>query len=211
MAALAGAVGEQPETVEGLAGVREIFGCLEAMGLPPQAVAFDPHLARGLDYYTGPIYETVVEDLPHLGSVSGGGRYDRMIGELTGREVPACGTTLGLDRITTALEQLEGQAALPAAAKVLVALFSEELALEALRLAASLRREGGLAVEVYPGAEKLARQFAYADRKGIPLVAVVGPDELAAGRVSLKDLRSGRQEEVRREELAAAIRVRVRD
>jgi len=202
---LAATVGNRPETAGGLETIERLFTMLAALDVPEGAVSFDPHLARGLDYYTGPIFETVIDDLPHIGSLSGGGRYDRMIGELTGRDLPATGTTLGLDRITTALDQLERGAEAPPAAALLVTVFGDELATESLRLAAELRREHGTMVEVFPGVEKLGRQFAYADRRGIPLVAVVGPDELDRGVVRVKDLASAEQQDVARGELAAFI------
>ncbi len=206
-AALRSAVGSRPETVTGLETIERLYRLLEPLGVPEEAVSFDPHLARGLDYYTGPIFETVLDDLPHIGSLSGGGRYDGMIGELTGRDLPATGTTLGLDRITTALQQLDRESEAPAAAAMLVTVFDDQLAAESLRLADQLRRDGVM-VEVFPGTEKLGRQFGYADRKGIPLVAVLGPDELERGVVRVKDLASAEQQEVGRDELAGFLRSR---
>ncbi len=206
-AALKNAVGSRPETITGLETIQRLYQLLEPLGVPEQAVSFDPHLARGLDYYTGPIFETVLDDLPHIGSLSGGGRYDGMIGELTGRDLPATGTTLGLDRITTALDQLERDTEAPPAAAVLITVFDDQLAADSLTLAAELR-SSGVTVEVFPGTEKLGKQFGYADRKGIPLVAVLGPEELERGVVRIKDLASGEQQEAARTELAAVIRSR---
>lgn len=207
-AELMNAVGSRPETVRGLETIDRLYRLLDPLGVPEEAVSFDPHLARGLDYYTGPIFETVLDDLPHIGSLSGGGRYDSMIGELTGRDLPATGTTLGLDRITTALEQLDQDSGVPPAAAILVTVFDEQLAAESLKLATELRREQGVAVEVFPGAEKLGRQFGYADRKGIPLVAVLGPEELERGVVRVKDLATAEQLEVERKDLAGFVRSR---
>ena len=206
-AALKNAVGSRPETITGLETIQRLYQLLEPLGVSEQAVSFDPHLARGLDYYTGPIFETVLDDLPHIGSLSGGGRYDGMIGELTGRDLPATGTTLGLDRITTALDQLERDTEAPPAAAVLITVFDDQLAADSLTLAAELR-SSGVTVEVFPGTEKLGKQFGYADRKGIPLVAVLGPEELERGVVRIKDLASGEQQEAARTELAAVIRSR---
>ncbi len=206
-AALKNAVGSRPETITGLETIQRLYQLLEPLGVSEQAVSFDPHLARGLDYYTGPIFETVLDDLPHIGSLSGGGRYDGMIGELTGRDLPATGTTLGLDRITTALDQLEQDTEAPPAAAVLITVFDDQLAADSLTLAAELR-SSGVTVEVFPGTEKLGKQFGYADRKGIPLVAVLGPEELERGVVRIKDLASGEQQEAARTELAAVIRSR---
>jgi histidyl-tRNA synthetase len=202
------AVGSRPETLQGLGTIDRLYRLLAPLGVNEEAVSFDPHLARGLDYYSGPIFETVLDDLPHIGSLSGGGRYDGMIGELTGRDLPATGTTLGLDRITTALEQMDRESAAPPASDILVTVFDETLAAQSLALATELRRAGGLNVEVYPGEEKLGRQFGYADRKGIPLVAVLGSDELARGVVRIKNLGTGEQHEVARAELASFLRSR---
>jgi histidyl-tRNA synthetase len=206
-AALKNAVGSRPETITGLETIQRLYQLLEPLGVSEQAVSFDPHLARGLDYYTGPIFETVLDDLPHIGSLSGGGRYDGMIGELTGRDLPATGTTLGLDRITTALDQLERDTEAPPAAAILITVFDDQLAADSLTLAAELR-SSGVTVEVFPGTEKLGKQFGYADRKGIPLVAVLGPEELERGVVRIKDLASGEQQETARTELATVIRSR---
>ena len=164
----------------------------------------DPSLARGLSYYTGAIMEIAVADLP--GSLGGGGRYDNLIGMFLGEDVPACGFSLGLERILVVMGErgMFPASVAGAASDVLVTLWNGDRAGDALALAADLRA-AGLRVEVYPDADKLGKQFKYASAKGIPYVAVVGDDEAARGEVTIKDMRSGGQSSVPRAQAAAAL------
>ncbi len=181
--------------------MRRLFGDLEAMGVPEERLIFNLHLARGLDYYTGAIFETLLEE-PKIGSVTGGGRYDDLIGMFSGRSIPATGTTIGIERLFDAIRELHlmddsGDAPI----EVLVTVFSEDTRRESLRIASELRR-GGVAVEVFlDEGKKLGKQFAYADRKRIPFVIVSGPEEIAADQVTLKNLVSGEQYTLPRAEL----------
>jgi histidyl-tRNA synthetase len=152
----------------------------------------DPSLARGLSYYTGSIFEIAVSDL--AGSLGGGGRYDELIGMFLGERVPACGISLGLERILVVMDErsMFPPALTAAPADVMVTVWSEERTGDALRLAGTLRAEG-LRVELYPEAEKIGRQFKYADARGIRFVAVLGDDEAARGEVGIKDLKTGMQ------------------
>ncbi len=157
----------------------------------------DPSLARGLSYYTGAIFEIAVPGL--AGSLGGGGRYDNLIGMFLGEEVPACGISLGLERILVVMDErgmfpadLSG-----APADVMVTIWNRESIPDALALAAGLR-SSGIRVEVYPEADKLGKQFKYASARGIPYVAVVGDDEAAAGVVTVKSLATGEQQRVPR-------------
>jgi histidyl-tRNA synthetase len=148
---------------------------------------FDPSLARGLSYYTGAIMEINVPDL--AGSLGGGGRYDNLVGMFLGQSVPACGFSLGLERILVVMGE---KGMFPAglatrAADVMVALFDAADAPHVLRAAAVLRG-AGLRVLVYPDADKLGKQIKYADSLGIPFVAILGGDEIAAGTVTVKNL-----------------------
>lgn len=160
-------------------------------------VRIDPTLARGLSYYTGAIMEIAVPDL--AGSLGGGGRYDNLIGMFLGRDVPACGFSLGLERILVVMTErgMFPDAVEGGPADVLVALWNDEGRGEALALAGELRA-AGLRVDVYPDSDKLGRQFKYASSRGTPFVAVVGDDEQARGEVAIKDLRSGEQQSVPR-------------
>ncbi|MBI3089311.1 MAG: histidine--tRNA ligase [Candidatus Tectomicrobia bacterium] len=179
---------------------------LRDLGVDPAAYAVDFTMVRGLDYYTGPIFETVVEE-PRIGSITGGGRYDNLVGIFSGRQVPATGSTIGLERIVDVMEEL-GLAAgrVPTTTtQVLVTIFGEELIGESLRLVGELRR-AGIRSELYVGAEKLAKQLRFASKRGIPYVAILGPEEVTRGEVQVKDLRSGEQRSLPRQAIAAALR-----
>ncbi len=164
----------------------------------------DPSLARGLSYYTGAIFEIAVPDL--AGSLGGGGRYDNLIGMFLRQDVPACGISLGLERILVVMEERGMFPAnlVSATADVMVAVWNEAGVGDSLALAARLRA-AGVRVEVYPDADKLGKQFKYASAGGVPLVAVVGDDEAARGEVALKDLRTGEQRSIARDDLAAEV------
>ena len=187
--------------------LREIVGLASGTSAGPH-LAIDATLARGLGYYTGAIFEIAVPDL--AGSLGGGGRYDDLVGMFLGQRVPACGLSLGLERILVVMGE---RGMFPASidhapADVLVANFDAGTVADALALAAQLRRghDGTrLAVEVYPDVDKLGKQFKYASERGIPFVAVVGTQEREAGQVSLKALASGTQDAVARNAAAAFI------
>ena len=165
----------------------------------------DPSLARGLSYYTGAIFEIAVPDL--AGSLGGGGRYDNLIGMFLGQSVPACGISLGLERILVVMgERKMFPAGLDArAADVMVTIWNLDAIPDALRLAAELR-SGGLRVEVYPEADKIGKQFKYAASRMVPFVTVVGDEEAAQGLVTVKNLTTGDQQRVARTDAGAMIR-----
>ena len=147
----------------------------------------DPSLARGLSYYTGAIMEINVADL--AGSLGGGGRYDNLVGMFLGQSVPACGFSLGLERILVVMTERGMFPATVATtpADVMVAVFDAGDAPHAMRVAARLR-ESGLRVLVYPDGDKIGKQIKYADSRGIPFVAILGGDEIAQGTVTVKHL-----------------------
>jgi histidyl-tRNA synthetase len=173
-------------------------------------VRLDPSLARGLSYYTGTIMEIVVPDL--AGSLGGGGRYDNLIGTFLGREVPACGFSLGLERILVVMDERKmfPESVAGRNADVMVTLWNAASSGDALVLAAGLRR-AGLRVDVYPEPDKLGKQFKYASSRGIPFVTVIGDDERAAGTITMKDLRNGEQLEATRATVADEIKRRLHD
>ncbi|MEO5859194.1 MAG: histidine--tRNA ligase [Pyrinomonadaceae bacterium] len=169
-------------------------------------VQLDPSLARGLSYYTGAIIEVNVPDLP--GSLAGGGRYDGLIGMFGKEQIPACGVSLGLERILVVMDErgmFPPEIAQSTPADVLVTIWSEETIDESLKLANELRQEG-LRVTVYPEADKFGKQLKYADSIRVPYVCVVGESEMDKGKVTLKDMRSGEQRSLPRKELASGIR-----
>jgi histidyl-tRNA synthetase len=168
-------------------------------------IKFSPRLARGLSYYTGAIMEVAVPDL--AGSLGGGGRYDGLIGMFLGENVPACGFSLGLERILVVMGErgMFPPSVQAASADVLIALFDAETVPEALKLAAELRAEG-VRVEVYPEPDKLGKQMKYAAGKTIAFAAILGGDELARGEVTIKNLQTGAQESIARTAVAARIK-----
>lgn len=165
----------------------------------------DASLARGLSYYTGAIFEISVPDL--AGSLGGGGRYDGLIGMFGKEQIPACGFSLGLERILVVMEE---RGMFPPelqtnSADVMVTIWNEESISESLKLANELRSKG-LRVLVYPEADKLGKQFKYAGQINVPYVCVLGENELAENKVALKNMISGEQEIVAREEVAGKIK-----
>jgi histidyl-tRNA synthetase len=148
----------------------------------------DVSIARGLDYYTGVIVETFLDDLPSIGSVCSGGRYDNLAGMFTKQHLPGIGASLGLDRLLAAMQQLELLPRVATPAPVLVTFFDAARRDDYLRMAAQLRR-GGLNVEVYPEAKKLGAQLKYADEKGFDIAIVAGTQEWESGQVQIKDLK----------------------
>jgi len=193
-----------PSAQEGIAELEEIQRCLINLGVEQRNVLFDGSLARGLDYYTGPIFETIIEK-PRIGSISGGGRFDSLIGMFSGREVPATGTSLGLERIITVMEELAMLPTTPTVSQVLVTMFDRGLFGESLKVASELR-SAGISAEVYVNDDKLKKQLDYANKKKIPLVLIIGPDEKERGEVVVKDMEGKTQTTVPGKELVNKIK-----
>ena len=192
---------------QGLAGIhrlQELFSASKTAGIPPERVKLDVSIARGLDYYTGTIFETFLSDLPTIGSVCSGGRYDNLAGLFTKQPLPGVGASLGLDRLLTAMEELNliGSQATPA--PVLVTQFDSTRLGDYLRIGRLLRTEG-IPAEVYPEATKLGKQLKYADRKGFRVALIAGSDEFATGVWQIKDLSSGQSTAVEEARLARTI------
>ena len=197
-------VGENAAGLAALANLSEIVSLCADTGARNEVI-IDVGLARGLSYYTGAIMEVAVPDL--AGSLGGGGRYDGLIGMFLGENVPACGFSLGLERILVVMAErgMFPPSVQAASADVLIALFDGETVPEALKLAAELRAEG-IRVEVYPEPDKLGKQMKYAAGKTIPFAAILGGDELARGDVTIKNLQTGEQECVPRASVAGKVR-----
>ena len=191
----------------GARGVEELRSILEFVeaGATPVPIRIDPSLARGLSYYTGAIMEISVKDLP--GSLGGGGRYDNLVGMFLGQDVPACGFSLGLERIIVVMNerQMFPQSLVRTPADVMVTTWSNDTAVHSFALASELRK-AGLRVDLYPEADKIGKQFKYASERGIPFVAVIGEEEIGRAEVAIKDLSTGKQEAVTRARAPAYLR-----
>jgi histidyl-tRNA synthetase len=196
-----------PIGTEGVQEVESVLSAALSLGIPKAQLEFDPTLARGLDYYTGAIFETCLPDYPHIGSITGGGRYDRLVGVFLGKDIPATGSTIGLDRMAAVMDQLGLIPSTVSSAQVLVVLFGGDGTGRSLSLAAELRR-AGIATEVYPEPVRLKKQFQYADRKGIPFVLVPGPEEWERGEITLKEMRTGEQISIQRNSIISVLKNR---
>ena len=194
------------DSEEGLDGVDNLETIIQLnKTIKSTKIRIDPSLARGLSYYTGAIFEINVPDL--AGSLGGGGRYDGLIGMFGKEQIPACGFSLGLERILVVMDErgmfppeLETNAA-----DVMVTIWNEDSIGESLKLANELRTQN-LRVLVYPEADKLGKQFKYADSINIPYVCILGESELAENKVALKNMKTGEQETVSRDEIAVKMK-----
>ncbi|MBX7256732.1 MAG: histidine--tRNA ligase [Candidatus Hydrogenedentes bacterium] len=174
--------------------MRALADALAALGVPEQSAHFEPSLARGLDYYTGPVFEMTIPSAPQFGSVMGGGRYDGLVSRFMDRPVPSTGMAVGLDRLVAALAHLGLISPERTTVEVLVVSLGGVPEAETLKLAAELRA-AGLRTEPYFGSKKgMKNQLSHADHYGIPVAVIVGGDELAQGVVSVKDLFAGKQQ-----------------
>ncbi len=194
-----------PALQEGCSDLLKIWGCLESLGSPMGSFEFRLTLARGLDYYTGAVFESFAESLPHVGSLTGGGRYDGLIGVFSQESVPAVGTTIGIDRIMTALTQSGRSWDRISRTQVLVLQFGAESEAACLAMTGRLRREG-LAAEVWYRPDRLKKQLAHADRLGVPVVLFQGPDEASRGEWALKGMAGGEQLSVPEDRVCEAVR-----
>ncbi|MEQ9407618.1 MAG: histidine--tRNA ligase, partial [Fuerstiella sp.] len=179
----------------GLANLRELFDTVKACGLPADRVSLDVSIARGLDYYTGTIYETLLGDLPGIGSVCSGGRYDNLAELFTSQQLPGVGASLGLDRMLAAMEELGMTQKATTPAPVLVTMFERDRAADYMQMARTLR-QAGIGTEVFPEAKGIGKQMKYADRKGFRVALIAGADEFAAGSWQVKGLADGSQQQV---------------
>ena len=194
------------DLVQGIAELREVLDLVRAMGVPESAYALNLSIARGLDYYTGTVYETTLNDYPQIGSICSGGRYENLASHYTKSRLPGVGISIGLTRLFWQLREAGLLGPASSTVQVLVTQMDEAHLPHCLSLANELRH-AGFNTEVVMEASKLAKQFRYADRAGVRFVIVMGDDELAAGKVTVKDLRREDQFQVERAELAATLRV----
>lgn len=179
----------------GVQRLRDLCAAMKAAGVSEQHFKLDVAIARGLDYYTGMIFETTLGDLPSIGSVCSGGRYDNLAGLYTKQHLPGIGASLGLDRLLAAMEQLEKIERVSTPAEVFIPYFDKERLHDYLQLAAVVRK-AGFGVEVYPDPKKLGQQLKYADSRGFQVALVAGSNELDQGTCSVKNLAEKASSEV---------------
>ena len=193
LAALEGYAGRDPLFDQGLSELKAVTANLAAFGVPEENFALDLTIARGLDYYTGTVYETMLLDHPQIGSVCSGGRYDNLAGYYIDKALPGVGISIGLTRLFYVLDE-QGllNPALPAApADALVLPMTGDPA-PAIALAETLR-SGGLRVQLYGEQKKFKQKLAYADKLGVPFAVLLGEDEIAQGLCSVKNMGTGQQ------------------
>jgi len=192
--------------IEGANELREVLELVRAMGVPETDYALNFSIARGLDYYTGTVYETTLDDYPQIGSICSGGRYENLASHYTKSKLPGVGISIGLTRLFFQLREAGLLGGLGGSTvQVLVTQMEAAHLPHGLAVAGELRR-AGLNTEVVMEPGKLARQFKYADRNGIRFVVVLGEDEIAKNMVTIKDLTREDQFQVTRDELVAALR-----
>jgi histidyl-tRNA synthetase len=183
-------VAGSPVGEEGLERLSGVLTAARAAGVPEARLVLDVSIARGLDYYTGTIFETFLDALPAIGSVCSGGRYDNLAGLYTSQSLPGIGASLGLDRLLAAMEELGQIDRVATPAPVLLAYFVESRLVDYVRLASQLRA-AGIGVELYPDAKKLGQQLKYADRRGFLIAIIAGDDEFNARQCQIKNLATG--------------------
>ena len=202
------ALGQGSETFnQGIAELREVLELVHALGVPESDYCLNFSIARGLDYYTGTVYETQLDDYPQIGSICSGGRYEDLASHYTKSKLPGVGISIGLTRLFWQLREAGLIAGVDeSSVQAMVALMEDDQLAESLDIARRLRA-GGINAEVQMEAKKLGKQFQYASRAGIRFVVLAGEDELARGVVTVKDLVREQQFEVSREQLASTLRV----
>lgn len=186
-------LGSHPKAAEGIANLGSMLELLEAAGVPLDRIALDLGLARGLDYYTGAVFETTVRGFEQYGSIASGGRYDDLAGLFTTRRLPGVGASIGLDRLLALLADAGRLGAAGTTAPVLVANFPGTDPTIPFRLAARLRR-AGIGAEVYPEPIQIGKQMGYGSKKGHKLAVIVGPDEAAEETFNLRNLATRRED-----------------
>ena len=206
IAALEGYAGRNEKFDQGLTELKAVTANLSAFGVPEENFAVDLTIARGLDYYTGTVYETTLLDHPEIGSVCSGGRYDNLAGYYIDKSLPGVGISIGLTRLFYVLDEqglLNPQ--LPSAPADALVLPMTESAAPAIALAETLR-SAGLRVQLYGEQKKFKQKMAYANKLGVPFAVLLGEDELAEGMCSVKDMRTGEQQKLPPESAAAYIK-----
>jgi len=189
---------------EGLARLRELMSGIRHAGVPEDYIRLDVSIARGLDYYTGAIFETFLSAMPGIGSVCSGGRYDNLAGLYTKQTLPGIGASLGLDRLLAAMEELEMIEKVRTPAEVFIPYFDPGRLGDYLRIAACLRA-ADIGVELFPDTKKLGQQLKYADQRGFQIALIAGGDEFSANLCQIKHLPTKSTQEVSLDNDATAV------
>lgn len=205
LAKLQNDVGKNVRAADGVTRLRELLEVAGRAGVPEQRLRIDVSIARGLDYYTGTIYETFLDDLPGIGSVCSGGRYDNLAGLFTKQHLPGVGASLGLDRLLAAMDELKLLRKVATPAPVFVVQFSAAHLGDYQRMARSLRA-AGIGAEVYPEAKKIGQQLQYAEKRGFRLALIAGPDEFIQHVWKIKDLGKREEQAVAETQVVEAIK-----
>jgi len=195
---------EYPEGIKGCEALEDLVKYAGAFGFA-EYIEVELSLARGLDYYTGPIFEVFAKGYEEYSSIAGGGRYDEIVELFGGEPTPATGVSFGVDRVTLILEAKGAFKDLSLGADVYVAPVNEDVVLKALEITQGLR-QAGISTIVDLMGRRLGKQFEYADKKGIPTVVVVGEKDLAEGSVTVRDMKTGDQMKVKIEELLSHLK-----
>jgi histidyl-tRNA synthetase len=193
------------KATEGIRRLSQLIKVAKAAGVPDGRIRIDLGITRGLDYYTGTIYETFLLDKPDIGSVCSGGRYDNLAGLYTKQSLPGVGASLGLDRLLAAMDELGLLPKVATPAPVLVVQFSAERLADYEHMARELRGQG-IGVEVFPETKKVGQQLQYAERRGFRVALIAGPDEFAKDVWKVKDLARREEETAAAGEVAAVVR-----
>ncbi len=193
------------ELDEGCKVLETVFETVFALGYDAKSLRIDPCIARGLDYYTGVIFETMLVDNPEFGSICSGGRYDSIVKDGNGRVLPAAGVSIGLDRLFAAMLDRDQLPNAEAVARVLITNMGDSTARKATEIASSLRR-AGISVLYYPEKAKLAKQLGYASDLKIPWALIVGPEEIEAGMYTIRSMVDRQQTTVPQDQIIKSLR-----
>jgi histidyl-tRNA synthetase len=196
--------GTNARAAEGIRRLEELVAVTTTAGLSAEAIVLDLSIARGLDYYTGTVFETFLSNDPGIGSVCSGGRYDNLAGLYTKQPLPGVGASLGLDRLLASLENQELLKAEATPAPVFMVNFVPERLGDYQKIA-RLLRAAGIGVEIYPDAKKIGAQLQYAEKRGFKLALIAGPDEFIQGVWKIKDMARREETAVPAEAVAATI------
>ena len=205
MEPLISSLGNQPRAIEGIENLRSVFALLTSAGVPESALKIDLGLARGLDYYTGIVFETTVDGWERFGSIASGGRYDNLASLFTERKLPGVGASIGLDRLLALMEEAGWLKGSSTTVPVLVANFPGVETTVPFAIAARLRK-ANIGAEVFPDPIQVGKQMGYGSSRGHRFAVIVGPDEAEKETFNLRDLATRQERKaIPQDELETAV------